>query len=458
METGKIEEQATTFSLLTTSELKGEFLPWSLGDRGQQSFIKLKRKDEVAYLYAGVGSVLHAEVQKALMRLVNEGWSAQGEVHVTFEGDRDMLTDRFLERDAITIELGTSLLPLVDPYAGTPLLERLNVLRDEIAQALGFVIPSINVKDNLSLEPNAYLIRLRESPVTSGELYLERFLAMGSLDQLGAIKGWSMLEPTYKMNAKWIEPGEREKAEEAGCIVQGALNVLITHIDSVLVAHGKDILGLQETHDLLSRLSVSHPVVVEEFLSDAKKLRKVRKVLQNLLAENVSIKDLVTIMEIVGDNAEDLNASSLMTEHVRRGLAHQICWSLADREGIISALALSESLEKELSASLVDALGGAYLSLQKESEEQLISLVRKSLEEHEHPPVIITGPAVRIYLSGLLGSYFPHLAFLSTEEITPGVRLHAAGQVKGSLFPRGEKEARADRKPRKPRKFWNKTD
>lgn len=455
MDTGKIEEVVYPVKVFTTGEFKSEFIPWSLGDRGQQSYIKLRKKDETAYLYSGVGAVLQAEVQKALMRLVNEGWHTEGEVHISFEGSQDPDIDRLLDRDSISLELGAALLPLVDPYQGAPLLERLNVLREEISAELGIVISSVKLKDNLRLEQNQYLIRIRESPAAYGELYLERFMAIGSLEQLGALPGWSVLEPTYRMPAKWIEMKDREKAEEAGCMVQGALNVLLTHVKSTLVASSRDILGLQETRNMLERLGSTYPVVVEEFLSDLNKLRKVRKVLQNLLAERVPVRDLVTILEVIGDNQEDLKNISLMTEHVRRAISRQICWGLVDHEGLLKALSLNHALEQKLISSLNDTSGGAYLYLEQSEEEKLIKLIRKNIDEFETIPVLITDPALRIYLWNLIGSHFPSLVIISTMEVPQDLRVQIVGEVKGSLAEQGESDEKAVKKKRS-KKFWDK--
>jgi len=454
MDTGRIDDEICEIRLLTMGELKTRFIPWSLGDRGQQSFIKLKKKDEVAYLFSGVGAVLQAEVQKALMRLVNEGWVMQGEVHISFDSPTDGKSDIFLEYDNIVLELGAALLPLVDPYQGAPLLERLSLLREEIARELGFVVASVRVMDNMKLQPNQYMIRLRESPQAIGELFLDRFLALGSFEQLSMIQGWAIQEPTYRMNAKWIEVKEREKAEEAGCLVQGSLNVLLTHLGQVIKVQSARILGLQEVHELLGRISATHPVVVEEYLQDVRKLRKVRKILQNLLAEQVSIRDMISIMEIIGDNSEDMNNLWLMTEHVRRGLASQICWPHLESDGMLRVLTLESGLEKKLIASLRDTAGSPYLYLEKEDDEQLQGAIRKALGEYEMTPVILTDPALRIYLWNLLAPMVQPPTILSTAEIPPEIRIQLLGEIK--LHDPGSPETPDRVTPVKKKRFWKK--
>lgn len=455
MEQGKIEEEIYQFKLFNTGSLKSGFIPWDSGDNGQQSFIKLKRKDEIAYLYSGVGAILQAEVQKAVMRLVNDGWTAQGEVHVTFEGSKDPGKDMLIDRDSISMEVGSALLPLVDPYQGSLLLERINMIREELALDIGFVIPSVNVKDNMRIEPNCYRIKLRETPIASGEIFLDRFLAIGSLEKLGSLPGWSTQEPVYKMAAKWIEAKDRDKASEEGCMVQGPLNVVLTHLSDVIRSHSKDILGLQDTHHLLERLGNTYPVVVSEFLSDTKKLRKVKQVLQNLLAEHISIKDIVTIMEIIGDNLEDINNASLMTEHVRRGMARQICWSHVDDDGYIKAVVLNNDIEKELIYSLQDTLGGTYLYLEKNEEDKVISAIKKAIAEYEAPPVLLTDPSLRIYLRDMLYPDIPNLTILSTAEIPRDFRITVLGEIKIEIKDQEKNEAtEKTEKRRKMKRFW----
>lgn len=462
METGRIEEQSCQFKVFTTGDLKAEFSPWFVGDRGQQSYIKLKRNDEIAYLYSGMGAVLHAEVQKALMRLVNEGWLTQGELHVSFEGSPDPDVDMFMERDNIALEIGAALLPLVDPYEGAPLLARLNMLREEIAQEIGCLVPSIRVKDNMRIQPNQYFIRLRETIAASWELFLNRYLAIGTLEQLGELKGWSTMEPAYRMNAKWIEVGEKDQAEKTGCMVQGGLNVLLTHLKETIKANAGRVLGLQETCQLLQRLGGSHPVVVEEFLADLKSLRTVRKILQNLLAENVSIKDLVTILEVVGDNMEDIKNVQLMTEHVRRGISRQICMSLMSPDGFLKAMVLKPKLEQELTGCLKDAVDGAYLCLGPGELAKLTKAFRKAAEDYGMPLIVVTEPALRIYLWNLIGDQIPSLHILSTAEIPQDLRINILGEIGETLGAgaaeavKEEKEGTKGAKKKKVKKFWTK--
>lgn len=232
-----VQEKQQALTFLYCGGLESDFIPWEGGQQGQQTYLKLRREEEVAFLYAGVGGVLEAELQKTLMRLVNDGWIVQGEVNLTFDGTRDLEADAPFAPDACLLELGSALLPLVDPYQNAPLLQQFPTLRQDIAEDIGFVTPSFKVADNMSLSPTCYRIRLRGTLVASGEVFLDRFLALGSLEQLGKLTGWTTTDPSYRLPAKWIEPDQRENAETAGCMVLGALGVLLTHVREVIKTH-----------------------------------------------------------------------------------------------------------------------------------------------------------------------------------------------------------------------------
>ena len=243
----KINEQDAVIKFFSADDLNMPFVPWLKGERGQQTFLKLRKHGKDAFLYAGAGSVMQAEIQKTIMKLSSDGWTVEGDVQVSFDGAPDVMSDRLLCRDEITVEIGAELLPLVDPCNGSPLLERLNAIREELVKSLGFILPGINVRDNMLLHPNAYVIKFRELQASSFELYLDRMMAIGNQEDLDKLTGWAVTEPTYKMPAKWIESKDRSVAESAGCIVQGALNVMLTHISDTIHRNAGKILGVQET-------------------------------------------------------------------------------------------------------------------------------------------------------------------------------------------------------------------
>lgn len=429
MARGRLEEKHHDLVLLQVEDLAAEFAPWRRDERGQQIFVKISRGQQTALLYAGSHCIVDADVQQGLMRLVNDGWSVEGELTVSFEGKAEPGTDPYVYQDPLLIELGQALLPLVDPQQGAPLLARLGGLRDEVARESGLVPAGIRVRDNLSLEPNQYLIRVKESPAAIGELFLDRYLAVGSHEQLSELQGWATVEPAYRMKAKWIELEHRDKADQVGCLLLGALQVLVTHLKQVVMNAAPELLGLQETHDLVARLRPTHPVVVEDFLSNRAHLRSLRRILQNLLAERVSIRDLVTILETAGDMLDRLKSIDLVVESCRMALARQICWSHLNEEGVLRGLALTASAERRLLEALEVREGGTLLNISQEEAEAFVAAVGKALEEHGRPPVLFTDPPTRLWVRRLLARPFPDLAVLSTTEIAPGVRIETTGTV-----------------------------
>lgn len=414
-----IRQKEQVIRCFSSEALDGEFIPWGLGDTGRQSWLKLAREEEVGFLYAGVGGVLEAEVQRSLMRLVNEGWKIVGEVDVSYDGASEPGEEGLEAPEPCSLEIGSGLLPLVDPFQQSPLLDRLRDVRRELSADIGFVVPGVKVQDDLALPPSGYRIRLRGTVAAAGEIFLDRFLAVGSLEQLGRLTGWTTTDPSYRLPAKWIEPSEREAAEGAGCMLLGGLSVLVTHLREVIRLHASEMLGLQDTHRLLARLRHKHPIVVEEFLESIGRVRKVRHVLRRLLDEGVSIRDLVTILETLGDHPEALDGPEQATELVRRALARQIVTSFMDEEGTVRALVLSDAVEERLLGDH-GVMGLA---------EDLVRAVRSALEEHQHPPVLFANPALRPQVRRILAPVFPHLAVLSLLEIPRGVHIEVRGQV-----------------------------
>jgi flagellar biosynthesis protein FlhA len=433
-EHGKFREEKISTRVIVPLEAKFDFVPWTKGEAGQQSFIKLKKKDEQALLYLGRGPAIQAEFQKILMRLLNDGWVREGDLDLHFDGRAEPEVDALFQRDTVTLEIGQKLLALVDTHVGAPLLGSLGALRSEVAQDIGFIVPGVNIKDNLKLNPNAYVIKIRESPVAMGEIFLDRLLAVGSLEALGAFEGWSTTDPSYRLPAKWIEPKDREKAEKMHCFVLGSLNVLVTHLRETMKSNAASLLGLQETRFILERMFLTHPAVAEEFLTDTKKLRRLRKVLQNLLSEKVSIRDLITIVETVGDCMEDLDRIDIVTEMVRLAIARQICWMYLNEEGKIRALALSEEMEERLIKAIQETPKGMVLTINRDEGEDILVAIKRAVEEHG-TALIITQPPTRIFLRRLIERAMPAVGVISVAELVPGIKVEVVGQVKKGAAP-----------------------
>lgn len=399
----------------------GAFLPWTAGQQGQQTFLKLDRGSESVLLYAGVGGVVEADLQRDLMKMTSEGWAVQGEVTVSFDGSAEPEMEALFGPELCVLELGAGLLPLVDPFQRAPLVQKLRDVRRDVAAITGVVVPGVQVRDDLGLDPAAYCLRIRGVEVAAGQIFLDRLFALGSLEQLEGLNGWITADPTWRVPAKWIEPSEREKAEGLQCTLLGGLAVLLTHVRETLRAHAATLLGLQETHQLLMRLRQTHPIVVEDFLASVGRVRQLRHVLRALLEEGVSIRDLVTILEVLGDRLDTLDDVPGATEAVRRGLAREIIMRAGDADGVVRALVLDDESERRLAD---EPTPGPLES------DGFTRAVKEALDEHAGVTVLFTDAAVRRRAWSRLQSLASRLSVIARSDIVVGPRIELAGTVK----------------------------
>lgn len=427
---------------LTVLRLVDEFpglLPFRRGERGRQHFIKLSKDEEEAFLFVGSNQSLRSEIQQALMRLVNEGWTAEGEVSLEFDGQGDGVNDAPFFTDRIGLEIGRSLLPLLDPQNGAPLLDHIEGLRAELAQLLGLFLPQIKVVDNLTLEENRYMVRIKGAPVYAGELFLDRLFAIGSPQQLDNLEGWTTHDPILGTRAKWIDGEAKDKAEGLGCTILGPLALMMHHLRTVLAQASADLLGLQDVYDLVDRLAATHPVVAEPFLESRTALRYLQKVLRELLAEGLPVKDLVTVSEVAGQAFDNKLSPAVAVEECRKALHYLLCSRLLDEDGQLVALALAPDWEEVLRDVASDP------NLTKETlhkrGEPLVSGVKKKLEEVSPQRVValITDPGTRRVARKILRGTVPRLAVLATDELAPSCKVLVAGSVtRGTNKPHSE--------------------
>jgi flagellar biosynthesis component FlhA len=448
-----LRESLTQVRYLSAATNPTDLLGWSSGERARQTLLKLTSAEGTAFLDVGHGGALEPSVQKMLMRLTNSGWTVQGQLRVEFDGVLDEESDdgpgKPLEFDLCTLELGRGLLALVDPAQNSPILGAVASLRRDLADEVGFSVPGVRVRDRLELAPTVYRIVLRGSVAAQGEVFLDRFLALGSLEQLSVLRGWSTIEPSYRAPAKWIEPEEREAAEQAGCVLFHGVSVIATHLRETLKVHACDLLGLQETHALVARLSFTHPLVAAPFLETAERLRALRRLLHRLLADRVSIHDLPAIVETAGDCLDFIEDTDEVAEVVRTVLARQLTARCLDQEGVLQAFVLADPVEQalqdEAKARAQQLERGATSPTLRQrarvrpshrralAEHWLPALVREGCGLHEGPVVLLTIPEVRLAVQSLLLELGPHLTVLSLDEVASGTRVEILSTLD---FPR----------------------
>lgn len=335
-----------------------------------------------------------------------------------------------LHVDPMELEIGYGLIPLVDAEQGGDILDRVTLLRRQMALELGIVVPSIRIRDNMELARDAYVVRIKGVEVGRGELMPSRYLAMDTGGN-GDIPGIETREPAFDLPALWIEADTRSAAERAGYTVVDASAVLATHLTEIIRRHAADLLGRQETKTLVDRLKEDYSAVVEETIPDLLSLGEVQRVLQNLLREGVPIRNLVVIMEALADGARMHRDVDELTEAVRAALAPQLTQLYSDAEGRLSVLTLDAALEEELREALGEDGHGLGWSPRRLHEflEELAGVLESAVGRGMQPVLLCPGP-LRRPLRQLTARSLPRLPVLAYEEVGAAADVHAAGTVR----------------------------
>ncbi len=336
-----------------------------------------------------------------------------------------------LQVDLLELQIGYELIPLVDKSQGGELLDRIRAMRAQFAQELGIVVPPIHIRDNLQLKPSEYMILLKGIEVARGELMPDRLLALLPGVEPKDLKGIETRDPAFGLPALWIRPEDREKALRLGATVVDPATVLITHMMEVIRRYAHELLTRQDVQNLLSTLARHYPKVVEDVVPNLLPLGTVQKVLQNLLKERIPIKDLLTILETLGDCASFTKDPQVLTEYVRQALSRTIT-KMYQTDGTIYALVLDRKLEEALSESLQKGEFGEFLAPDPVLAERFMLKLREAMERI--PPevgqvVLITSPNLRRHVRRLIEHVLPILPVLSPGEILPEVRIKTLSVV-----------------------------
>ncbi|MEI4788911.1 flagellar biosynthesis protein FlhA [Bacillus sp. FJAT-53060] len=337
-----------------------------------------------------------------------------------------------LQMDAIEFEFGYGLIPLADANQGGDLLDRIVMIRRQLALELGLVIPVVRIRDNIALNPNEYRLKIKGNEVAKGELLLDHYLAMSPTPDDDPIEGIETIEPSFRLPAKWISEAEKDQAEMLGYTVVDPASVVSTHITEKIRQNTHDLLGRQETKQLIDHLKESYPVLVDEITPNPLAVGDIQKVLAKLLKEKVSIRNLVTIFETLADYGKLTTDTDLLTEYVRQSLARQITAQYARENELLKVVTCSGRVEKVIADSVQQTEHGNYLSLDPESSESVIQSVAKEIEQlslRQETPVLLCSPPIRMYVKQLLERYFPDLPVLSYNELEANVEVQSIGVV-----------------------------
>ena len=337
-----------------------------------------------------------------------------------------------LQVDPMELEIGYSLIPLVDTGQGGDLLDRIVMIRRQCALELGLVVPTIRIRDNIQIKPNAYIIKLKGVEIAKGELMLDHYLAMNSGTVFEEVPGIETTEPAFGLPALWIPESEREQAELNGYTVVDAVSVLATHLTEVIKSHAAEILGRQEAQNLVDNLKKTNKALVEEVVPDLLTVGEVQKVLQNLLAERISIRDMETIFEVLSDYARATKDTEILTEYVRHAMARQITQANV-QNGQLPCVTLDPALENRIAGGVQRTDRGSYVSLDPDSMKKLIDSLNTELQKLTnmgYQSIVLTSPAVRLYFRKLVERSVPGIIVLSQAEIEQSVEIQILGVVK----------------------------
>jgi flagellar biosynthesis protein FlhA len=347
------------------------------------------------------------------------------------EPPRDQAVDA-LQIDPLELAIGFGLVPLVDQSAGGSLLSRVTAIRRQIATELGMVIPSVRIHDEVGLDSHEYVVKVRGAEIASGRIMAGHQLALDPGDAVGHLPGIPTTEPAFGIPATWIADPQRAEAEALGYTVVDRESVIVTHLTEAIRANASELLTRQETRELLDRLKESNAAVVDEVVPDVLSLGEIQRVLQSLLREGVSIRDLGAIVEAIGDKARLTRDPGVLAEYARQALGRTITAPHLDQERNLRAIALDPAVEQEVSEAITQTSDGEYLVMEPARAQQLITHLKDRLDEslaRGSRPVLLCSARVRRHLRRLCEQSLPQLAICSYNEIMPGIGVETVGVV-----------------------------
>ncbi len=337
-----------------------------------------------------------------------------------------------LQVDPIELEFGYGIIPLADASQGGDLLDRVVMIRRQIALELGTVVPIIRLRDNIQLNPNQYIIKIKGIQVSEGEILFDHYMAMDPGYVEEEITGIPTFEPSFHLPAIWITEGQRERAESLGYTVVDPPSIIATHLTEVIRQYIAELLTRQDVQNLVNNLKETNPSLVDELVPKLLGIGEVQKVLQNLLKEGVSIRDLLTIFETLADYATTTRDPDILTEYVRQSLKRAISGKFFPANETTSVVTLDPKIEQEIMGSVKQTEQGAYLNLDPERTRKIMDSLGAEVAKLENlgkNPIVITSPIVRIYFKRLTEDYFKDLIVISYNEIESNIELQSVGMV-----------------------------
>ncbi|NLG87849.1 MAG: flagellar biosynthesis protein FlhA [Clostridiaceae bacterium] len=419
------------------------------GDLGEEIVTQLGRNPKVMYIAAGACFVMTFIIGQFFMIIVavfliylgtrlsaiEKEEMKKGEV-VTEEMKVEEIRRpenvvSLLHVDPIELEFGYGIIPLADVNQGGDLLDRVVMIRRQLALELGMIVPIIRLRDNIQLNPNQYVIKIKGVEVSSGELMMDHFMAMNPGTAEEEIDGIPTTEPAFGLPALWITESQRDRAEMLGYTVVDPPSIIATHMTEVIKKHAHELLGRQDVQTLLDNVKNSYPAIVEELVPKLLTLGEVQKVLANLLREGVSIRDMVTILETLADYAPVTRDTDMLTEYVRQALGRAISRTFITPENS-DVITIDPQLEQMIMDSVQKTEVGAYLTIEPSVTNKIINNLAKHVEKIVQlgkQPVVLASPVVRLYFKRLTEQSIPGLVVLSYNELDPSIEVNSVGMV-----------------------------
>ena len=386
----------------------------------------------VIFVGYGILFIITGRMMSAELEMAETEESVSEEEESAEEIRRPENVNSLLQVDAIELEFGYGIIPLADVNQGGDLLDRVVMIRRQIALELGCVVPMIRLRDNIQLNPNQYLIKIKGVPVSEGEILFDHYMAMNPGYVEEEISGIPTFEPSFHLPAIWITESQRERAESLGYTVVDPPSIIATHLTEIIRTHLADLLTRQDVQNLINNVKDANETLISELVPKMLSVGEIEKVLQNLLAEGISIRDLVTIFETLADYATTTHDTDVLTEYVRQSLKRAISNQYFFSNETTSVITLDPKVEQEIMNAVKQTEQGSYLALDPEYTQKLMISLKEEmskLEELGRTPIIITSPIVRMYFKRLTEEQFKNLHVLSYNEIDSDVELQSVGMV-----------------------------
>jgi flagellar biosynthesis protein FlhA len=386
---------------------------------------------KIPFIFLGLSCIAAAYFGNK--RIIEEAKAKELPAAAAAAKPKEERVEDYLHVDPMELEIGYGLIPLVDVKQGGDLLDRITMIRRQLATDLGIIIPPIRIRDNIQLKPNEYRIKIRTIIVGKGELMSGAYLAMDPGTVTKKIRGIQTVEPAFNLPALWITESQKDDAEVAGYTVVELPAVLATHLTEIIKHHAHEILTRQDVKSLLDNIKESSgSVVVDELIPGMMSVGDVHKILQNLLREKVSIRDLLLILETLANIAPRNKNSEILTEYVRNALASQICDVYKTEDNIIPVITIDPNLEAKLEGSVQESEGGFRLAISPADVAKILDatgVVIESVKQAGELPVVLCSPTIRSQFKKLTESNYRDLVVLSYNEIISGIEIRSLGMI-----------------------------